>query len=149
MDTSTIPEPVSATPLSETPGGSSRTSKKRVRFQTRVTPPLEPIEAEEESLSDNNASEENSDHPSGEPMEDDLLPKERRYESSRAAFQAMFEENPRLLRPSKKPLSARFAFVVARGRYCSLRERKFVNQQSLSLTDKKLTDVKKVVVDSG
>ncbi|KAF8116005.1 hypothetical protein N665_0024s0030 [Sinapis alba] len=81
--------------------------------------------------------------------DDDLLPKERRYVASRAAFQTMFRENPAMLCPSKRPISARFVSASATERYWYLKHRKFVTQQSLSLTDEKLMDVKKVVVEAG
>lgn len=77
-----------------------------------------------------------------------FLSKETRYEASRQEFQAMFRENPNLLCPSRRPLSARFTSMAARARYKNLRNRKFVTQYSLPLTDENLQDVKKVVVDS-
>lgn len=58
-------------------------------------------------------------------------------------------ENPGLLRPTKRPLSARFASVAATERYGNLKKRKFITHHRLSLTDENLFDVKKVVVDSG
>ncbi|KAF8084002.1 LOW QUALITY PROTEIN: hypothetical protein N665_0739s0001 [Sinapis alba] len=145
--------PSHSTPASSIPPVASSSSRKhlRKRFRrcTRLTPPREPSEPEIESLSEANSSNENSDDSHDTMRDVDLLPKETRYETSRAAFQAMFCENPAMLRPSKRPISARFVSAAASERYQDLKHRKFVIQQSLSLVDEKLMDVRKVVTEAG
>lgn len=139
----------SPTPASETSGSSSRkNSRKCSGRRIRCTPPPEDFEPETESLSEENSSKE-EDNQGDEDMQDELLPKETRYESSRATFQALYQEKPELLRSSKRPLSARFITQGARERYVDLRTRQFIHQQRLSLSDKNLQDVKKVEADAG
>lgn len=122
--------------LSEPPVSRSK-AHKRVRRRIRCTPPPEPTEAEIESLSETNAYEENSGE-SDASMEENFLPQESRYEASRATFQALYQANPQLLRPPKPPRSSRFASTEASERYRDLKGRKFLDQQMLTLTDKKL-----------
>ncbi|KAF8098011.1 hypothetical protein N665_0276s0012 [Sinapis alba] len=147
------PAPSHSTPAPSIPPGASSSSRKhsrkRFRRRTRLTPPREPSEPEIESLSEANSSNENSDDSHDIMRDSDLLPKETRYETSRAAFQAMFRENSAMLRPSKRPISARFVSAAPSERYQDLKHRKFVFQQSLSLVDEKLMDVKKVVTEAG
>ncbi|XP_018479724.2 uncharacterized protein LOC108850745 [Raphanus sativus] len=127
-----------------TPGESSRRSRKRVRRRSPAPP--EPTEVAADSVSDDDSG---GDNHTDVPIEETLLPKEPRYEESRAVFQAMYEANPEYLRPSKHPLSARFATMAARGRYCILRDKNFVPQQRLVLTNKKLAEVRETVFHSG
>ncbi|XP_013594597.1 PREDICTED: uncharacterized protein LOC106302684 [Brassica oleracea var. oleracea] len=95
----------------ETAASSSRkNSRKSSQRRIRCTPPPEDSEPEVESLSEENSSEEEED------MHEEILPKETRYENSRTAFQGLYQEKPDLLRPSKKPLSARFLTQGARER---------------------------------
>ncbi|KAF3574099.1 hypothetical protein F2Q69_00059366 [Brassica cretica] len=133
-----------STQVPETAASSSRkNSRKSSQRRIRCTPPPEDSEPEVESLSEENSSEEEED------MQEEILPKETRYVNSRTAFQGLYQEKPDLLRPSKKPLSARFITQGARERYVRLKPRKFIHQQRLSLSDKNLHDVKKVVADAG
>ncbi|KAF2552508.1 hypothetical protein F2Q68_00034892 [Brassica cretica] len=133
-----------STQVPETAVSSSRkNSRKSSQRRIRCTPPPEDSEPEVESLSEENSSEEEED------MQEEILPKETRYENSRTAFHGLYQEKPDLLRPSKKPLSARFMTQGARERYVSLKPRKFIHQQRLSLSDKNLQDVKKVIADAG
>ncbi|XP_013650701.1 uncharacterized protein LOC106355270 [Brassica napus] len=133
-----------STPAPETAGSSSRKNpRKSSQRRIRCTPPPEDSEPEVESLSEENSSEDEED------MQEEILPKETRYENSRSAFQTLNQEKPDLLRPSKRPLSARFMTQGARERYVNLKPRQFIHQQRLSLTDKDLQDVKKVVADAG
>lgn len=133
---------------SSEPPATRTNSCKQARRRTRCTPPPEPSEEEVESLSETNASDEDSGD-SDASMEEKFFPQETRYEASRATFQALYQANPQLLRPTKPPRSARFATSAALARYRDLKEGKFVDHQSLTLTDEKLADIKKVILHSG
>ncbi|WZZ52309.1 hypothetical protein YC2023_052416 [Brassica napus] len=72
-----------STQVPETAVSSSRKiSRKSSQRRIRCTPPPEDSEPEVESLSKENSSEEEED------MQQEILPKETRYENSRTAFQA-------------------------------------------------------------
>lgn len=129
-------ETASSPSLSTGPSSSRKRHRKRTASST--APPPKSSLPHAESLS-----------ASSEDEGDNFLPKEPRYEASREIFEARAREFSHLMRPKRTPITARFISVSALERYQALKPRKFINQQRLSLTDEKLFDVKKVVVDSG
>lgn len=112
-------------------------------------PPPEPTDKEVESLSEGNSSDETPDNSPDKVMEENFLPKEPRYEESREIYKARAEAYPEIMRPKNLPLTKRYITFSARERHSDLRSRKFIEQQSLSLTNEKLAEVKQVVVKAG
>lgn len=124
--------------LFPSPGLSTSRKRQRKRCSSSAPPPPESPPPDVGSL-----------FASSDDEDDNFLPKDPRYEASREIFQARSREFPDLLRPKRKPITARFISVAATERYKALKHRNFVTQQSISLTEERLSDVKKVVVDAG
>ncbi|XP_033139810.1 uncharacterized protein LOC117131697 [Brassica rapa] len=143
---------VESTPMNplDLSSGSSSGKRSRRRVSAGDTAPLPPnIALEVESLS---GGESPDDHSAEAPMAEDTPPnrsKEQRFEESRSVYQTKAQFYPELMRPSRRPMTERFFSIEATERFRELRGRNFIPQQSISLTDENLSDVRKIVIGAG
>ncbi|KAG5412387.1 hypothetical protein IGI04_008706 [Brassica rapa subsp. trilocularis] len=143
---------VESTPMNplDFSSGSSSGKRSRRRVSAGDTAPLPPnIALEVESLSDGESSD---DHSAEAPMAEDTPPnrsKEQRFEESRSVYQTKAQFYPELMRPTRRPMTERFFSIEATERFRELRGRNFIPQQSISLTDENLSDVRNIVIGAG
>ena len=132
--------------LSSGSGSSSRKRSRRRVSASDAVPPPESVEPEVESFSDEESSDDHSDEalPTA-----DTPPKELRFEESRNVYQTKAQFYPELMRPKRMPMTERFFSIEATERFRELRGQNFIPQQSISLTDKNLSDVRRIVIGAG
>ncbi|XP_056850286.1 uncharacterized protein LOC130499861 [Raphanus sativus] len=127
---------------------SSQSARKRARQRPSRDVSPELVEPENESLSETD-SDNGIVNPMGAAETVVNQAKEARYHENRLMYRTKLDLYPELMQPHKTPLTPRFISMAATERFQGLKDRKFIDQHRISLTDENLADVRSIVENAG